>query len=766
MIPFIEDGIQIFRTGQVSNFGIMNLSDKQFELFIQRNRNIQELKGESLKQFILRLKPEHYGFLNSLTKDQLQEIDFSNEGLIDQAKFEAMFEKFYSSIETDLSINDLTPSQVLDCLKRQLFTKAVANDIDCDHIEGIHFDQLVISQEEDKKQALKTFMTQIFSSGKISAVKYGLANVIPLVGPSAISELTEEQLKTLNMDAFKGLKNLFLGFQDPSNSLGIYTITFLSPSQIVQAFNLGLFTESIARHLTTNQIKEIDFSQIIIPDNATEKADLKKAINGIFKDSNAKENFDPEKLSSIEKGLNHIILLIEPEVVACLDDKQVGELDVSALSQGHVLSLSKVGKLSLAQTIKALEVGLFTATSAPYITDEYIENIDFEQSKVLEQKDVIRGLFTNDPKKISSVKKGLTNILQIVEPEVLAYLNEDQIARLNMGSLNHQDFSVLPEALIGKLSPEQLVEALNFGLFTTDAASSITSEQIEKIDFDLEALKQDDKKAAALGTVIHAIFEEQPKKISSVKRGLEKILPWIDPATVDLLEEDQVKKLNISILGANFSKLKGKQGKSIKGLSPEQVVEALNLGLFTTTAASSITSEQIEKIDFDLEAIKQDDRKEALGKVINAIFEKEPNKVSSVKNGLDKIIPFVPVNALAYLSEKQTKNLDVSLLDERQFAQLVNEVNYSRPIKFLDAKQILVAFNRGLFTERFSIFTPQNSKVYWLTDEQIGQIEWQKIEVPAEETQRELLKKVINIQKFKTIWSKKQEELQPPKELR
>jgi hypothetical protein len=283
---------------------------------------------------------------------------------------------------------------------------------------------------------------------------------------------------------------------------------------------------------------------------------------------------------------------------------------------------------------------------------------------------------------------------------------------------------------IRSLKPEQVIDCLNRGLFDKDSARFITPDQIKGIDF----TKVDCKQAGGEEVITVMLQTAENLQAISNQASLHHVLPFVSPWRLANLSGPQIKTIDFSdeniIDKPRFDGLSMKddtyrydqtQGRGIRSLKPEQVIDCLNGGLFDEDSARFITPDQVREINFT----KVDCKQAGGAEVITAMLKTAENlQAISQQASLHHVLPFVSPWRLANLSDPQIKTIDFSdenIINKPRFDGLsMKEDTYrydntqGQGIRSLKPEQVIDCLSRGLFDDETIIY---------VTDEMIREIE-------------------------------------------
>ncbi|MBA3236881.1 MAG: hypothetical protein H0T62_00835 [Parachlamydiaceae bacterium] len=592
---------------------------------------------------------------------------------------------------TEKQIQSLESHQVIVFLNEGMFLPSTAKYISPAHIKEIDFTKV-----DCKKAGGKIVISAIFQGNdkKIQFVEIlkSLPHILPFIESIMFVDLRDDQLQSIDF------KN-----EDIINSQVIFGLTNqqgiarLTSQQVIDGLNRKLFNFYSATEISPAQIKEIDFTKV-----DCKKAGGKDVISAIFKGNDKKI-----QLVETVKSLPHILPFINPFMFVDLRDEQLQSIDfkdkdiinyqvISALANQQ-----NVDRLTSQQVIDGLNRNLFNFHSATVISPAQIKEIDFTKvdCKKAGGKDVISAIFKGNDKKIQLVKtvKSLPHILPFIDPFMFVDLRDDQLQSIDFKDkdiINHQVISALAnQQNVARLTSQQIMDGLNRTLFNFHSATTISSAQIENIDF----TKVDCKKAGGKD-VISAIFKGNDKKIQLVEtvKSLPHILPFIESYMFVDLRDDQLQSIDFSdediINYQVISALANQQG--IARLTSQQIMDGLNRTLFNFHSATGISPAQIEKIDFT-----QVDCKKAGGKdVISAIFKGNNKKIQLVETlkSLPHILPFIESHMFVDLKDDQLQSIDFKnedIINLQVIYSLANKEDIGR----LTSQQVVDGLNRKLF---------------------------------------------------------------------
>lgn len=715
-VLFTPDTIKFVTPDQIGQIDFYQVDYRKFSgdavmtALFSEEKNIKAIKrGLSLHRIIPFIK--HKNYLRHLTLDQLQSLDFKNPAITEPDLTGIAFHP-----QNDLKgvqIPWLSKEQVIDALNRGLFTSDTVIYVSKQQIGMIDFRQVNCNQDK--------VITALFSAEeKVRAIrgKESLHCVIPhITHKYYLRHLLETQIELLDFSdqAITQADLTGMAFH-PQNDLRGITICSMTKDQVSTSLNRGLFTDETVRYITPDQIKQIDFAQIDCL-----KAGGEKVITSLFSDG--------DKLKAIkgEAALHHLLPFMSHKTyLRHLTDEQVQSLnfkksgitkaDLTGMAYHH--SSDSRGRLitqmTAQQLIDALNRQIFTDETAGYVTPEQISKIDFTQVDCSDEegRKVLSALFSPASKKLPAVQGGanLHSLIPKLKKWALCYLSKEQVQCLDFSQaaitqevLNGMVQDQNKEQPISWMKSDQVVAALNRGIFSPETAKLLLPAQLQLIDFTLVNWQN-----AGGDQVINALFSIGDKVKAMSVASLQHLLPFLTKKyMLCYLNEAQVRGLDFSKLtkddldgmtNQQFSIYKGQQ---ITWMKEEQMIDALNHGLFTKETASCVTANQVAHVDFT----KVDCAKAGGTDVFSSLLNSKKVQQIQKPASLNHLLFYLSHSILGQITDDQIKWIDFSLIKEEDtsFVKGVLQKNLYEclgRIKFFTDDQLKVCLKRKLCPEQ------------------------------------------------------------------
>jgi len=383
---FEPEMMQVLTETQLCGLDIPNLSQAQFDYVYSNISRISKIEAPKLQQFINRINENFYR-LSYLLDSQIQVIDFKAV-LIDKSQFNGLAGWEFDQ-NKGRAIRALTPQQVIDCLNRGLFDETTAKYISPEQVEKTDFTQ-VSDLSKAGESAVFNSMVRWDSIKKLSTLS--LAHLLPHIDAWRLSYLDDTQIQAIdfknvpiNNPQFNGLAQV-----DGTESSWEYdekkgrAIRALTPQQVIDCLNRGLFDKTTAKYISPEQVEKIDFTQV----SDLSKAGGSAVFNSIARSDNIK------KLSTL--SLAHLLPHIDGWRLSYLDDIQIqaidfknvpinkpqfnglAQLDGTENSWEHDEKKGRaIRALMPKQVIDCLNRGLFDSNTLRYLSNDQIQKLDY-----------------------------------------------------------------------------------------------------------------------------------------------------------------------------------------------------------------------------------------------------------------------------------------------------------------------------------------------------------------------------------------------------
>jgi hypothetical protein len=617
---------------------------KVFSYMFGQDNKIQELNKTNLQHLI----PFVGYYLGHLKPEQIQGIDFTDNH-ITQDHFIRICGMHLDKV-TGRGVPHLTKDQLVTCLNRKFFiehdllsTSKVASYITIDQIKAIDD----FTQIDCKKVGGYNVLAPMLSpETKLHQLdKKNLQHLITFISGYYLGKLKPEQIRDIDFSDVRIEKDHFLRIcgmhLDKEIGRGV---PHLTKDQIVTCLNRKFFVENdslsrskVASYITSDQIKEIDFTKI-----DCKKVGEYNVIAPMFSNENNIHELD-------KKNLQHLIPFISNYSLGNLKDKQIKDIDFSdeKITQEHLkricamhLEINKgkgrgVSSLTPEQIEVCLKRSLFkeqnTSTYSDissHVTNGQLIKIEFTEIDCEKAGGygVFAPMFSNEPNNIHQLdKKNLQHLLPFISYYALGNLKPEQIKDIDFSDEKitqahlkgicalHLEINKGKGRGVSSLTPEQIEVCLKRSLFKeqntltySDISPHVTNGQLIKIEF----TKIDCEKAGGY-SVFAPMFSNEPNNIHQLdKKNLQHLLPFISYYALGNLKDEQIKDIDFSdkhitqekfygICAMHLEINKGK-GRGVGSLSPDQVKLCVERGFFDLNSMDFLEEKQLSKFNFGI----------------------------------------------------------------------------------------------------------------------------------------------------------------------
>lgn len=275
---------------------------------------------------------------------------------------------------------------------------------------------------------------------------------------------------------------------------------------------------------------------------------------------------------------------------------------------------------------------------------------------------------------------------------------------------------------IRNMLPNQILDALNRGLFDETTAKHITKEQIERIDLTKINCKAAGMKA--LTQIVENHVESiEPKAFGYLFPFIDctlPVIPYLNTQLFARLTGRQVQSLDFSHPSMNqpkFAAVAVKShydyktiGQGIRKMHPNQIFTALQRAWFDDITAKYVTQEQIENIDFTHVNCATAGGSSVISAMVAAHIESIP-----AGKQLIHLLRYIRNDLLERLTRNQVQSIDFKdpAIDKEKFNAIAvvshpwDIEKVGQGIRNMHHKQIFDAISRGFIDGTSSLISPE-----------------------------------------------------------
>jgi len=678
--------------------------------YIRSNVTAQDIAlpwSQSALKLILMTHPER----NSITYSQTRHFSNRQTAFLRDNYYQFRNSKLESDpdLETIESINELTltqmrelPPKALDRLIGQVptkdyffFTYPQLASIDIEKLNDEQFKAIYNGSETLKYVQPEHLRAVLMRLKKLSA--------------DTLEYLPGKQIQKLDFTDEELVDQEFFLKCTKKND----RIADLTSQQLNICFNKGWITKEKAQKISRSQIQELDLAGL----------DLKKlGENGLFT-AMLQDAFSKERpINSLaEQNLNLLLPYIDPALIKDLDKDHIPKLDMQVISKEQFEMLPKAAKpfhtstighgiwsLSIPQVQLALQRGLFSERTAPYVTTETLKAIDLTDELIGQMggAKVLNALLKN---RISTFEVPIIeSLLPHLDSETLKKIQTPKLQALHAEDpgvfITRKTIESLGER-IKDLSATQLLLALRNGYLDETNAVHIPIDFLIQAELEPTDLNDNTKKVIQkiLQTNKSQSYKLEPKKLNA-------ILTAFPAALIVELRENQVKGLAVSKMNLeqfenlsntfqrNTSYFSEKDNRAYQLLSGQQIADALLKGfIYDESSGRRFSSDQIQSVPFEkvVAAFSADSGvPQEIQIAINCLIKGRMSRVS--RDSFKALLP--------YLSDDNLKadhnSSSIALIDFKKelslerFAIFAGRYN----VQNMSAQQVYDALNGRLFS--------------------------------------------------------------------